>query len=177
LSPFPWGFIKGRGNNRERGWRPSTQATSFGAEGDKTYGLIERCREGGRVGKDIYTGGGEDRMNVNYYIGIGVFLMATAVTVFALALYINIIEVKIALIVAAIGLFASGLIQLGRVGERQKEEERQKELLDKLNEIHQEVNAFKESKQGGVAIADVISSGLKYYAEHMAEPKKEDEND
>jgi len=49
--------------------------------------------------------------------------------------------------------------------------------MAKLEQIQQELKKEDESKGKGVVIADVISSGLKYYAEHMTKPKKEEEND
>ena len=116
-------------------------------------------------------------MNINYYIGIGIFLMAAAITVFVLALYINIIEVKIAIIVAAFGLLASGLMQLGLVGEKKQEEGRYQMIMEKLEKIEKDIEGLEPSKGSGVAIADVISSGLKFYAEHMAQPKKEQKDD
>ena len=65
-------------------------------------------------------------------------------------------------------------------GQRQliKQKENQStQLIAKLEEIKQELKKEDNQKGKGIAIADMISSGLRYYSEHLTGPKKEDKND
>ena len=86
-------------------------------------------------------------------------------------------EFQVALALAGAAFIFYGIVQYGKVLERQKDEERYRQLMDKLEEIRLELEKKEQPKGTGVAIADVISSGLKYYAEHIAQPKQEDKND
>jgi hypothetical protein len=80
-----------------------------------------------------------------------------------------------------LGLIGLGFIVLGLVllklqkGSRQLED-KMDALLTKLDEIYQEVKQGEQSKGKGVIIADVLSSGLKYYSEHIAKQKKEEDS-
>jgi len=116
-------------------------------------------------------------MKMNYSIPIGIFIFVAGVAVFITSFFSQILEVKIALLIAAIGLIASGIAQLGQAQEKKQDEERHKLVMEKLEKIEKELEKEDQPKGTGIAIADVISSGLKYYTEHMAKPKKEDEND
>ena len=51
------------------------------------------------------------------------------------------------------------------------------ELDTKLDGIQQELKKDDQPKGTGVAIADVITSGLKYYADHITKSKKEESNE
>ena len=86
-------------------------------------------------------------------------------------------EFQVALALAGAAFICYGIVQYGKVLERQKNEERYQQLMAKLEQIRQGLEKEEQPKGSGVAIADVISSGLKYYAEHIARPKKEEEND
>ena len=80
-----------------------------------------------------------------------------------------------------LGLIGLGFIVLGLVllkfqqGNRQLED-KVNTLMTKLDEIHQEVKQGEQSKGKGVIIADVLSSGLKYYSEHIAKQRKEEDS-
>ena len=45
--------------------------------------------------------------------------------------------------------------------------------LAKLDEIEGEIKNDKSPKKSGAVIADIISSGFKYYADHMTDKEKE----
>ena len=57
------------------------------------------------------------------------------------------------------------------------EEERFDMIVTKLDEIQQEFKKEDQPKGTGVAIADVITSGLKYYADQITKSKKEENNE
>ncbi len=108
--------------------------------------------------------------------------IAIVITLIGLGLIISAfidppLQLQIALALVGLGFICLGLIQLKRARERKQDEERFEQIMAKLEQIQQELKKEDESKGKGVVIADVISSGLKYYAEHMTKPKKEEEND
>ena len=86
-------------------------------------------------------------------------------------------QLQIALALAGLGFICLGLIQIKRLQDIKRNDEKYEQIMSKINEIKQELEKIEQPKGTGVAIADVISSGLKYYAEHMTNPKKEDKND
>ena len=84
-------------------------------------------------------------------------------------------QLQIATALVGIGFICLGLMQLKRARERTQDEERFDQIMTKLEQLQQELEKKEESKGTGVVIADVISSGLKYYSEYMTRQKKEDE--
>ena len=87
------------------------------------------------------------------------------------------LQLQIASALVGLGFICLGLMQVKRDQDRKRNEERFDQLMSKLDQIQQEIQKEDESKGKGVVIADVIASGLKYYAEHMTKLKKEEEND
>ena len=86
-------------------------------------------------------------------------------------------QLQIVAALVGLGFVCLGLMQIRRLQDNRRNEEKYEQILSKIDEIKQELEKMEPPKRTGVAIADVISSGLKYYAERMAKPKKEDEND
>jgi hypothetical protein len=68
------------------------------------------------------------------------------------------------------------LVQIKRAQSVKAEEERFNKIIAKLDEIQQELKKEEQPKETGVAIADVITSGLKYYADQITKSKKEEDN-
>ena len=86
------------------------------------------------------------------------------------------VQLQIILGLIGLGFIISGLVLLKfQQGSRQLED-KVNTLMTKLDEIHQEVKQGEQSKGKGVIIADVLSSGLKYYSEHIAKQKKEEDS-
>jgi Ethanolamine utilization protein EutJ (predicted chaperonin) len=115
-------------------------------------------------------------MKMNYNMLISIFIILTGVVVFIISFFSQTLELKIALSIASLGLIGSGIIQLGQI-EKKKEENKQEnerfnQIMDKLEKIEEKLE---QPKNAGVAIADVLASGLKYYTEHMNKPEKEEE--
>ena len=86
-------------------------------------------------------------------------------------------QLQIASALVGLGFICLGLMQIRRLQEIRRYDEKYEQLMSKINEIKQELEKIEQPKGTGVAIADVISSGLKYYTEHMTKQKKEEEND
>ncbi len=95
---------------------------------------------------------------------------------FVVLMFFNPIS-DIALAIAGLGFILSGFIQLGQARNSEQNEKRFEQLMTELDKIRQELENVEQPKGTGVAIADVLSSGLKYYAEHMNKPGKENLND
>ena len=116
-------------------------------------------------------------MKMNYSIPIGIFVIVTGVTVFITSFFSQIFELKIALLIAAAGLIGSGIAQLGQAQEKRQYYQRFDKIMDKLEKIEKELEKIEQPKNTGVAIADVLASGLKYYTKHMNKQEKEEKND
>ena len=114
-------------------------------------------------------------MNLPKPMTIAIILIIIGI-VFVILMFFNPIS-DIALAIAGLGFILSGFIQLGQARNSEQNKKRFEQLMTKLNDIQQELEKEEQPKGTGVAIADVITSGLKYYTEHMTKPKKEDEND
>ncbi|MBN1176390.1 MAG: hypothetical protein JXA51_01785 [Dehalococcoidales bacterium] len=114
-------------------------------------------------------------MKTNYSIAIGIFITCTGIAVFILSFFVQNRELQIALLVAAAGLIVSGIAQLGQAQEKKEDEKKHQEMISKLEEINTKLEKKEEAKGSGVVIADVIGAGMKYYAEHLTTPDKEEE--
>ena len=87
------------------------------------------------------------------------------------------LQMQIALVLGGIGFICLGLMQVKRIRDGQRDEERFEQIMTGLEQIRQALEKEEQPKGKGIAIADVITSGLKYYAEHLTKPKQEEEND
>jgi len=87
------------------------------------------------------------------------------------------LQFQIALGLIGLGFISLGLVQIKRLQDRKRTNERFDEIMAKLNDIQQELEKEDQPKATGVAIADIISSGLKYYTEHVARQKEEQDNE
>ena len=114
-------------------------------------------------------------MKMTYSKPISIFIIIIGFMVIGVSFFSYRLELQIALSLAGVGLICSGMLQLGQVENKKKEDERFQQLIAKLDQIKQELEKQVQPKNTGVAIADVISSGLKYYTEHIQ--KKEEKND
>jgi len=95
-------------------------------------------------------------------------------TTIILAVFTSPWQLQIALGFIGLGFISLGLVQLKRAQNERINEKRFDQIMVKLDEIQQELKKEGQPKGTGVAIADVIASGLKYYSEYMTKPKKEE---
>jgi hypothetical protein len=119
-------------------------------------------------------------MKMNYSIPVAILIMVLGLVIIGTAVIspmLEILELKIALALAGAAFVSSGVMQLGQAQEKKRADQKLEQIMDKLDKIEQELEKVESPRGTGVAIADVISSGLKYYAEHMTKPEKEEEND
>ncbi len=116
-------------------------------------------------------------MKRSKYLGITVMIITFVVVFVILAFFTPEVEIRVALLIAVIGLISPLLVLWAQIEDKNKEEEKFEQLMTELDKIRQELEKLEQPKNTGVAIADVLSSGLKYYAEHMNKPGKEKKND
>ena len=84
------------------------------------------------------------------------------------------LQLQIAMGLIGLGFISLGMVQIKRQQDEKRNKERFVEIIAKLDEIQQELKKQEQPKGSGVVIADVISSGLKYYTEHMTKQQKEE---
>ena len=87
------------------------------------------------------------------------------------------IQLQIALGLIGLGFITLGLVQVKRGQDRKNNEGKLDIIVTKLDEIQQELKKEEQPKGTGVVIADVLSSGLKYYSEYITKQKKEEDNE
>ncbi len=112
-------------------------------------------------------------VNVSYWLYIAVMIVV-GLGIIILAFMNSPLQLQIALGLIGLGFITLGLVQVKRGQDRKINEERFDIIVTKLDEIQQELKKEDQSKGTGVAIADVITSGLKYYAEQMNKQNKEE---
>ena len=115
----------------------------------------------------------ESIANVSYWLYSAV-MMLIGLGMVVLAFINSPIQLQIALGLIGLGFITLGLVQVKRGQDRKINEERFDIIATKLDEIQQELKKEDQPKGTGVAIADIITSGLKYYADQITKPKKEE---
>ncbi len=104
-------------------------------------------------------------------------MMLIGFTTIILAVFNSPWQLQTALGLIGLGFIVLGLIYVKRAQNESINEKRFAQIMVKLDEIQQELKKEDHPKRTGVAIADVITSGLKYYAEYTTKQKKEEKNE
>ncbi|MFC1914122.1 hypothetical protein ACFLXF_02485 [Chloroflexota bacterium] len=104
----------------------------------------------------------------------GTVMIVSGLGIIILAFMNSPLQLQIVLGFIGLGFIVLGLVQLKRLQDEKRDKERFDEIMAKLDEIQKELKKEEQSKGSGIAIADVITSGLKYYAEHMTKQNKEE---
>lgn len=111
------------------------------------------------------------------HYGTPIMYTLFAVVFFIVSKYTQTSELRIALLIPASGYVILAITNIATINSDNSSDKRHQEIIDKLEQIRLELEKKEPSGGTGVAIADVISSGLKYYTEHIAKPKEEDKDD
>jgi len=111
------------------------------------------------------------------YKSFGIIMMLIGLGIVVMAFINSPLQLQIAMWIIGLGFFSLGLVQIKRVQSLKSEEERYNKIIAKLDEIQQELKKGEQTKGTGVVIADVITSGLKYYADQITKSKKEENNE
>ena len=112
-------------------------------------------------------------VSVSYWV-FGTVMIVSGLGIIILAFMNSPLQLQIVLGLIGLGFISLGLVQVKRLQDEKRDKERFDEIIAKLDEIQQELKKEEQPKGTGIAIADVITSGLKYYAEHMTKQQKEE---
>ena len=115
----------------------------------------------------------ESIANVSYWLYSAVMIVI-GLGIIILAFMNSPIQLQIALGLIGLGFITFGLVQVKRGQDRKKNEERIDIIVTKLDEIQQELKKEDQPKGTGIAVADAITTGLKYYSEYMTKQQKEE---
>ena len=110
--------------------------------------------------------------NISYGL-LGAVLILVGLGTVVLAFINSPVPLQITLGLIGLGFIATGMAQVKRGQDEKRDKERFDEIMAQLKQIQQELEKEEQPKATGVAIADIISSGLRYYTEHMNKPEKE----
>ena len=105
---------------------------------------------------------------------LGAILIVIGICAIILAFFNSPVQLQITLGLAGLGFMCLGLLQFKKAHERLEIVENLQRIYTKLDEIKQELEKEEKPAGTGVAIADIISSGLKYYSEHMNKNRDEE---
>jgi hypothetical protein len=111
-------------------------------------------------------------MNLTKYLTVIIILAGIGIIVVAFIGSMPQLQITASLV--GIGFICLGILLIKREQDRKRNEDKLDKIINKLDEIKQELEKKEESKGTGVAIADVIGAGMKYYAEHMSKSEKEE---
>ena len=111
------------------------------------------------------------------YQSFGIVMMLIGLGIVVMAFINSPLQLQIVSGLIGVGFINLGLVQVKRGQDRRKNEERIDIIVTKLDEIQQELKKENQPKGTGVVIADVLSSGLKYYSEYLTTQRKEEDNE
>ena len=113
------------------------------------------------------------------YQSFGIVMMLIGLGMVIMAFINSPLQLQIAMWIMGLGFFSLGLVlvQVKRLQDEKRDKDRFDEIIAKLDEIQQELKKEEQTKGTGVVIADVISSGLKYYSEYITKQKKGEDNE
>jgi len=108
------------------------------------------------------------------YRTIGAVAITIGLGIIILALINPPLQLQIALGLIGLAFISLGLIQVKRSLEGNSYEKRLNQIIAKLDKIQEELNEDKEAKKRGATIAEIISSGLKYYSDQKNKSPKDE---
>ncbi len=115
-------------------------------------------------------------ISASYWVS-GTVMIVSGLGIIILAFMNSPLQLQIVLGLIGLGFITLGLVQVKRLQDEKRDKERFDEIIAKLDEIQQELKKEDQPKGTGVAIADVVSFGLKYYSEYITKQKKEEDKE
>ncbi len=115
-------------------------------------------------------------VNVSYWL-YSTVMIVIGLGIIILAFMNSPIQLQITLGLIGLGFITLGLVQVKRGQDRKINGERFDIIVTKLDDIQQELKKNEQNKGTGVVIADVLSSGLKYYSDYITKQKQEEDNE
>ncbi|MFC1906893.1 hypothetical protein ACFLW8_02255 [Chloroflexota bacterium] len=107
-------------------------------------------------------------VNASHWIFSAV-MMLVGLGVIILAFMNSPLQLQFALGLIGLGFISLGLVQLRRI----QSEKRIDQILAKLDEIQQEIKKEEPPERTNTDIANIITSGLKFYADHIIANQEE----
>ncbi len=111
--------------------------------------------------------------SASYWI-LGTVMIVIGFGTIILALINTPLQLQIALGLIGLGFISLGLVQVKRSQDDDRDEKRFNQVIVKLDEIQQELHKDKHAERVSTSIADIISSGLKYYADQKPKSPKDE---
>ena len=118
----------------------------------------------------------ESIASVSYWLFSAVMILIGFTTII-LAVFNSPWQLQVALGFIGLGFVALGLVYVKRAQNKNIDEQRFNQIIARLDEIQEELKKEDQPKGTGVAIADALSSGLKFYSEYITKQKKEEDNE
>jgi hypothetical protein len=118
----------------------------------------------------------ESIASVSYWSFSAVMILIGFTTII-LAAFNSPWQLQIALGLIGLGFVALGLVYVKRAQNEKINEKRFNQIIARLDEIQEEIKKEDQPKGAGVVIADVLTAGLKYYAEQMNKQNKEEKHE
>ena len=84
------------------------------------------------------------------------------------------LQLQIMVVLAGVGFICLGLLHLNNMRDKKENLIKLEQIITKLEGIKQELEKKEKPEGAGIAIADIISSGLKYYTESMNKVKDDE---
>jgi hypothetical protein len=113
-------------------------------------------------------------LNIKIYPLAVVIVILAGIGIIVAAGFAASLPLKIAASLGGVGLIFLGLIIIRVVYEEKRSQEKLDALLAKLDELQQEIQQEEKQGKSGIAIADVISSSLKFYADYKGKDRSEE---
>ena len=107
------------------------------------------------------------------YPAVAIIAVMAGIGIFITVFFSGDTAFQIALGFGGAGLVSLGLIIIKIARDEKKAQEKLDVIMAKLDEIQQELQKKEEPGKSGIAIADVISSSLKFYSEFKKSEEKE----
>jgi Na+/phosphate symporter len=118
----------------------------------------------------------ESIVNVSYWLYSAVMIVI-GLGIIILAFMNSPIQLQITLGLLGLGFITLGLVQVKQGQDKKINETRFDIIVTKLDDIQQELKQNEQNKGTGVVIADVLSSGLKYYSDSLTKQKQEEDSE
>lgn len=110
-----------------------------------------------------------------YRIAAAILALA-GIGIIVLAFLNTPVELQIVLGFIGLGFIVLAMVPLKLSSRATKEDEKFDLLMSKLDEIKEEIHNQEEKQgKGGVAIADIINSGMKFYSDYVNNDKPKEE--
>jgi hypothetical protein len=115
-----------------------------------------------------------NKNSIKLYTVAVILIILAGIGIFITAFLAADIRLQVALGSGGIGLISLGLVIIKLIRDTRAVQEKLDTIIAGLEELRQEIQKKEKPEKSGIAIADIISSGLKFYSEYKDREKKEE---